>query len=85
MIFEWHTVKHIRALLRVATGAAKIHPAGGVSKSSAKAWWEIAGILLVTIGGGAASVYVILSSIYDDGTKKWAAGLAGSIVGYWLR
>jgi hypothetical protein len=32
-----------------------------------------------------ASLVVILSSGYPDATVKWAYGMAGLVVGYWLR
>lgn len=33
----------------------------------------------------AASLFVILQGNYSDATVKWAYGMAGLIVGYWLR
>jgi hypothetical protein len=32
-----------------------------------------------------SSLYVILSGAYDDGTQKWAFGVVGSIMGFWLK
>jgi hypothetical protein len=32
-----------------------------------------------------ASLVVILKSDYPDATTKWAFGIAGLIIGYWLR
>ena len=32
----------------------------------------------------AAALYVILSNKYEDDVKKWAFGVVGLIVGYWL-
>jgi hypothetical protein len=31
------------------------------------------------------SLYIILSGNYDESSKKWAFGSAGTILGYWLR
>lgn len=32
-----------------------------------------------------AAVYVILADSYTEGTTKWAYGVLGLILGYWLR
>jgi len=32
-----------------------------------------------------SALWVILSGIYPDATLKWAFGVVGLIVGYWLR
>ena len=32
-----------------------------------------------------ASLYVVLSGRYDETYAKWAFGMVGLIVGYWLR
>lgn len=32
-----------------------------------------------------ASLVVILSNKYPDATIKWAFGIAGLVIGYWLR
>ena len=39
---------------------------------------------LISIVLVAASLYIILSRSYDDGTYKWAFGMTGFISGYWL-
>jgi hypothetical protein len=31
------------------------------------------------------SLFVILSGAYPDATVKWAFGMAGLVIGYWLR
>ncbi len=36
------------------------------------------GLLILT------SPNVILPHLYDESTKKWAAGWVGAVVGYWL-
>ena len=33
----------------------------------------------------AGSFFVILRNTYPDGTTKWAFGIAGLVIGYWLR
>ena len=33
----------------------------------------------------ASSLVVILSNKYPDATMKWAFGIAGLVIGYWLR
>jgi hypothetical protein len=32
-----------------------------------------------------AALFVILRNTYPDATTKWAFGIAGLIIGYWLR
>lgn len=32
-----------------------------------------------------SGLYVILSGRYPDATVKWAYGMVGLVVGYWLR
>lgn len=32
-----------------------------------------------------SSLVVILSNKYPDATMKWAFGIAGLVIGYWLR
>lgn len=32
-----------------------------------------------------AALWVILSGVYPDATLKWAFGIVGLIIGYWLR
>ncbi len=38
----------------------------------------------VSIAMGVSALYVILSLEYPAGDKKWAYGMAGTIVGFWL-
>jgi hypothetical protein len=40
--------------------------------------------ILVSLALLAASLWVILSGNYDAGTQKWAYGIAGSMIGYWV-
>jgi hypothetical protein len=42
-------------------------------------------MVVVSIVVLAASLYVILSGNYDDGTQKWSFGAVGSIVGFWIK
>ena len=32
----------------------------------------------------AGALYVVLSGTYDQDTQKWAMGIVGMIVGFWL-
>ena len=32
-----------------------------------------------------AALFVVLSGSYDDSFNKWAFGIIGIVVGYWLR
>ena len=32
-----------------------------------------------------AALYIILSNRYDDSNTKWAFGMVGLVVGYWLK
>jgi len=40
---------------------------------------SVSAILLIS------SLFVILSNKYPDATAKWAFGIAGLVIGYWLR
>ena len=42
-------------------------------------------IIIVSVAVLTASLYVILSGRYDEGTQKWAFGTVGAIVGFWLK
>jgi hypothetical protein len=33
----------------------------------------------------AAAFFVLLRNTYPDATSKWAIGVAGLVIGYWLR
>jgi len=46
-----------------------------------------AGIMQIFISVGllATALYVILSKKYDADVQKWAFGVIGTIVGYWLK
>jgi hypothetical protein len=39
----------------------------------------VSGVILI------ASLVIILSNSYPDATMKWAFGLVGVVIGYWLR
>lgn len=47
--------------------------------------WMLVVRLVVSALFGGASLYVILSNHYPDATSKWAIGIVGLVVGYWLR
>jgi len=40
--------------------------------------------VLISLVVLAAALYVILSNKYEDDVKKWAFGVVGLIIGYWL-
>jgi len=40
------------------------------------------GVSIAVLGAG---LYIILSSQYPDSTSKWAYGVIGVVLGYWLR
>jgi hypothetical protein len=40
------------------------------------------GISLIVLG---AALYVILSQNFTDESSKWAFGIVGIVLGYWLR
>jgi hypothetical protein len=42
-------------------------------------------MVLVSIAVLGASFYIILSREYDSDSEKWAFGVVGTIVGFWLR
>ena len=42
-------------------------------------------MLLVSKIALGSCLYVILSGQYDEGSQKWAFGIVGSIMGFWLR
>jgi hypothetical protein len=48
----------------------------------------VAGLLMkvvLSVTFGAASLYIILSQKYGPKDKHWAYGIAGLIIGFWLR
>lgn len=47
--------------------------------------WMLIVRLVVSALFGGASLYVILSNQYPDATSKWAFGIIGLVIGYWLR
>jgi len=51
-----------------------------ISKDNVKIWMQVILSIIVV----AASLYVILSSNYDDGVEKWAFGAIGTVLGFWL-
>ena len=40
--------------------------------------------LVVTVFVWLLAGYIIITSGFDEGTKKWATGLIGASLGYWL-
>ena len=47
-------------------------------------WMFVARVSVSAILLG-SSLFVILSNSYPDATMKWAFGIAGLVIGYWLR
>ena len=47
--------------------------------------WMLVVRLAVSAVFGLASLYIILSTGYPDATSKWAFGIVGLVIGYWLR
>lgn len=77
MIVLWVVV--IIALVMMHTGALVPLTVTDATTSS--------GIMQIFISVGllAAALYVILSKKYDADVQKWAFGVVGTIVGYWLK
>jgi hypothetical protein len=85
MIPRFELVRHLFALAIIASGDEDIETAAASRAIKSKAWWEIVGILFVTVTLVGGSMYVMLSSTFDDGAKKWASGLLGATGGFWLK
>ena len=47
--------------------------------------WTLVARVVVSAVVLTASLVIILSGGYPDATTKWAYGMAGLVVGYWLR
>jgi hypothetical protein len=45
-------------------------------------FWVVVAISLVTL---LPSLFVVLSGHYGEDTQKWAFGIIGTILGYWLK
>src|SRR5580700_10535512 len=52
--------------------------------SSKERWNFVARVIISTIALG-SGLYVILVGTYPDATIKWAFGIVGLVIGYWLR
>lgn len=55
---------------------------GRISKKDKIKLWMMVVVTLIVLP---CSLYVILFGDYDDGTKKWAFGVVGSLIGFWLK
>ncbi len=42
-------------------------------------------MIIISLAVLGSSLYIILSKGYDEGTMKWAYGVVGSILGFWIR
>jgi hypothetical protein len=47
--------------------------------------WTLVVRIAVSVIFLGAALFVILRNTYPDATTKWAFGIAGLIIGYWLR
>jgi uncharacterized membrane protein len=47
--------------------------------------WHFVGRVAVSAIVIVACLYVVLKGSYPDATTKWAYGMIGLVVGYWLR
>jgi hypothetical protein len=52
-----------------------------VSSRAMREWMS----LLVTTAVGAAALYIVLSNHYGQDSLKWAYGVVGTVMGYWLK
>jgi len=55
--------------------------------SSLAQWEKLSiwlGVSFMTIIPAGAGLYVILSQAYEDDIEKWAIGIVGTAVGFWL-
>lgn len=52
---------------------------------SAKQRWTFVVRALVSLAALASGLFIILSGAYSDATVKWAFGIVGVVLGYWLR
>jgi len=77
MIVLWLLVVAILFIMRFAAFA----PLGATDVSTPAGIMQI----LISIGLLVAALYVILSKKYDGDVQKWAFGVVGTIVGYWLK
>ena len=79
--------QELKARFLIASGAEGFPAApkrrGGGSRQ--RAWWEILGILGVTFGVCGVALYVLLTRPHDDALNKWATGVIGFVIGYYLK
>lgn len=54
---------------------------GASEKERLQAWGQVIVSVLVVGGGG----WIVFNGDFDDSVTKWATGLIGVVVGYWLR
>jgi hypothetical protein len=47
--------------------------------------WGVLGRVVVSLVVLFVAIYVILNNGYPDATTKWAFGVVGLILGYWLK
>ena len=47
--------------------------------------WSVLGRLIVSLLVLIVAFYIILSNAYPDAHTKWAFGIIGVVLGYWLK
>jgi len=47
--------------------------------------WTFVVRVVMSLSVLSVSLFIILKNTYPDATVKWAFGLAGLVIGYWLR
>ncbi|MCA9280887.1 MAG: hypothetical protein KDA30_02490 [Phycisphaerales bacterium] len=63
-------------------GADVIAQANGETDVGTLRRWMMVVVTIIVLG---VSLYVILSDGQDEGSKKWAFGAVGTIMGFWLK
>lgn len=69
------------AVQRPQPGTIALQAAGENQGFYAALWMRI----LVTLAVLASALYIVLSRHYEADQQKWAFGVIGTVLGYWLR
>jgi hypothetical protein len=72
----------LMAIWAITRRAARAKLGKAVIQPNVKEFWIPLVFSVILLG---ASLYVILSGGYDEGTRKWAFGLVGTILGFWMK
>src|SRR5487761_111495 len=70
--------------IRLLSGFTMAYPNGAAGGNLAKII-TLAMQVIISVGAGIASLFVILSKRYGPKDKHWAYGTVGIIIGFWLR